>query len=158
MNDIIKINSIPTTKTGQKQLAQHIIEQMTNKNNVLEIKSQLVALKNIINEVLDNKDFENTCLDKAMEACLFEPIKTQWATLQVADSATKYDYISSCHPTYLTLLEEEEKIKEKKKAIEEYLKKIRYPEEYISPVTGEITTIFPPKKTSKKILKVTLNK
>lgn len=150
MDVISVLKLMPSKKEEVRSFTGRVKETLLNGEvNPLSLLSNLKAVEKSIKDLLSDKDMKNEFLrsmngDKRLESygCVFEE----------AEAGVKYDYTecSQWNDINLQILE----LNERRKSIEEMLKRASSKTPYIDPTTGEeITGIG---KSSETIIKVTL--
>jgi flagellar motility protein MotE (MotC chaperone) len=107
----------------------------------------------------EDKEFINAVRDELSKYEKGKHTTARGVRFELAETGTNYDF-SVCQDPILDLLEIE--LEEKKQAVaerKEFLKTIRKEgESILDQRTGEVNTVFPPKKNSKSSYKITLAK
>jgi hypothetical protein len=124
-------------ETGQPELVAEQIAVM--ENYIKAVKADERFTDYVREELLKNKGKITTASGAKIEAC---------------ETGISYDY--STNPTWIELSTEEKRIAERRKAVEDILKKIPAGKSLVDDETGE--TLIGPAKTSKSSYKVTLAK
>ena len=78
--------------------------------------------------------------------------------IEICELGTKWNYDECNHPDYDRTKKEIERLTQKLKGLEDYLKTVENETEYIDPQTGECVKLLRATKTSTTGLKITLNK
>lgn len=153
MDNLSIINSNLLTKEGIKETAIAIKTALDEGNvNPLDLKMAFKAIEKLgeqIKEKLAEHSLEEA--DKYGKS-----FKFKGANFTVMEAGTKYDYSDCNHAEYNDLVSQIAELNKRKKDIEEELKTIKGSRTIVNEETGEIITLYPPKKTSTTTLTVSL--
>ena len=120
--------------------------------NPLDIHLSRVKLEKILKGINDNPDIQDSVI-REFEKYGEKTVNYKGAVLQQQEAGVKYDFSGCGDPIIEDLLKRQEKLKEK---INERVKFLKFiPESgIVDPETGAF--IYPPAKTSKTIIKTTM--
>ena len=146
------------TKTEIKSIANETVLSLLEGGNPLLVAEAISAMETFIKEVKDNPEFKSYVREEA-EKYPKGFVSGSGAKIEIAETGTKYDY-SQCGDTEWKILDSQ--IKNLKEAIserEKFLKAIPASGiEQLNKETGEVSTIYPPSKSSTSSYKITLAK
>lgn len=77
-------------------------------------------------------------------------------SIEIKEAGTKYDYTNCGNQTWIKLSEQIQMLQSQQKSVEKTLKTITSPMTVVDDNTGEITTLYPPVKTSSSTITVKL--
>lgn len=139
-------------------MAVNAFENVLETGNFLQSAEALSAMENFIKQLKDNDNFKSYIRDEIAK----HPggfVSTSGAKIELAETGVEYDF-SNCNDAILIDLEEKalyEKIKVDTR--KKFLKNVPLAGlEIVDKESGEVTTIYPPVKTSQSSYKVTLSK
>jgi hypothetical protein len=141
------------TKKEIESLALLLVEDVLEKGNPLELAERIAATENLIKALKENSRFTDYVKEELAKSSgkFSTPSGTR---IEACEVSVSYDY--SSNGDWLALDSQEKEIKERKKALEEKLRKIPSGKLLVDDQTGE--TLIGPVKTSKSSYKVTLQK
>lgn len=151
-------NSLPSFKNGMSktqisQLADASVSQCLEVGNVLEVAEAISAMSEFVDLVRKDDRFITAVVDEANRNA--GKLQTNsGAKIEVCETGTKYDY--SHNADWVELNRQEKEIAEKRKALEDKLKKIPAGKLLVDEETGE--TLVGASKTSKTNYKLSLAK
>lgn len=87
-----------------------------------------------------------------------EPIKLDGHSFVIREAGAKYDYSECGDPEWNEINDQIKELNEKRKDREKFLKAIKDKATLVDDDSGEITTIYPPSKTSTTTVAITLAK
>lgn len=155
---MLQINELPISKESINSLAIKAVEELSEHGGFVFATERLSAMKEYCDKIREDKRFiEGVRSEIELHG---KELKTKDNTkIELAETGTKYDY-SGCNDTeYIKLLSDLEKAKEAVKDRETFLKGVPTKGFAVTDEdTGDITTIYPPVKTSTSSFKVTLSK
>lgn len=136
MNAISTLTSLPTTPDERRRFIEIAKQEITEgKYRILDIFPQLRNIEKLIEELTKDTEFRDM-LSTAING------KIEINGVEISEQQVKKYNCAECHDsTYNDLLEQQNKLKEKIKAREEFLKSIPSTGTVI-PETGEM--IYPP--------------
>ncbi len=147
----ISLKALNPSKAALKSLAQQVSQQVKDGDiDPISMSVRAAAMINLCEEI--RKEIEPVVTDALSRNK--EPLTWGGATVEAAEVGTKYDY--SSNEDWVRLKNEEAEIAEKRKAIEEKMKKIPAGKELVDTDTGEVLTGAI--KSSKSSFKITLAK
>lgn len=148
------VNYNPTTKEQIAAFTDKIVGEVeSGAINALELHIKLTAIENCFKQVKERiaeavMEEVNVYSEKSFE--MFG------AKVEKAELGVKYDFTLCNDPKYVSYKTEQEKIEKDIKEREKFLKGIPKSIELTNEETGEITTVYPPVKSSKSGIKVIL--
>ena len=155
MEQVQLFNQGLLTKDGIKDLSNQIISSLDEGNfNPLDFKLAAKGFEKLIESVKEQID----------EAAMTEAAKYGQKTfsykgseIQVVDNlGVSYDYSECNHPQYNAVMEEFNRISKLKKDLEGELQATKTSRTMIDESTGEVVTVYPPRKRSKSGIKITI--
>lgn len=146
------------TKGNASTVAEQIISMVTEGEvSPLEMHARLSFAEKVIKEVKDNSSYQDSLLNEAEE--YGKTFTKNGCEFNIKESAVKYDYSNCNYHSYDKLQKDLDALNEEKKSIEKYLKSIPISgTTIVDEETGEIFKIYPPSKSSKTIVQVTIRK
>jgi hypothetical protein len=143
----------PASKSQAQTFAQEIIEQVESGNyDALEVhiraKAFMVALTQVIESI------ETTTLAEAEKHGKSFEFKS--ARIEVKELGSKWHFDKSNDSKYFSIKSNIEKLDIERKDRETFLKSLKSKTSILDEETGELIEIFPPYKTSKTGITVTL--
>lgn len=151
------VSLFETTKTERKSFVEDLVSRVVDgQTDVLKTHAQVKSMESIIKEINDNKEYKECLLDAAAKqgGKSFELYNAKFETKEVG---VKYDFYKCEDPEMDEMVAEMEKLKEKIKAKESFLKTVALSGCIITnDVTGETYKVFPPAKSSTTTVAVTL--
>jgi len=143
----------PASKSQAQTFAQEIIEQVESGNyDALEVhiraKAFMVALTQVIESI------ETTTLAEAEKHGKSFDFKS--ARIEVKELGSKWHFDKSNDSKYFSIKSNIEKLDIERKDRETFLKSLKSKTSILDEETGELIEIFPPYKTSKTGITVTL--
>jgi hypothetical protein len=143
----------PETKTQAQIFAQQIIEQVESGNiDSLEVYIRCKALILSLNQVIES--IETTTLSEAEKHGKSFDFKS--ARVEVKELGSKWHFDKSNDSIYFSIKSKLEKWDTKRKDRETFLKSLKQKTSILDEETGELIEVFPPYKTSKTGVVVTL--
>ena len=152
-NAISKFKQLPETKAEITEFARQVVGFIKDGNgNPIELSAQLKAVEEAV------KVIRKGICDVALEevAKYGKNHETANAKFTTAMSGVKYDFSNCQDPVWNQINEVMTKLKESQKERETFLKGIKGQLTIAVEETGEVVTIFEPKKTGTETLKITL--
>ena len=148
------VNYNPTTKEQIATFTDKIVGEVeSGAISALELHVKLTAIESCFKQIKERiaesvMNEANVYTEKSFE--LFG------AKVEKAELGTKYDFTLCNDPKYHDYKAEQEKIDKEIKEREKFLKAIPGSIELTDETTGEVVTVYPPTKSSKSGIKVTL--
>jgi hypothetical protein len=142
------------SKQGVQDFSNQIIEAIDNGNvNPLELKAALKAIEKITEKVKEKLD--KSAIDEANK---YGKIFTlNGVTYEVSENlGVKYDYSECCDIDWEILNTEIISLTAQIKVVEKRLQAMKGSEERVNRSTGEVYTVYPPKRKSTTGVKVTI--
>jgi hypothetical protein len=149
---ISTLSQLPETKQQIETFA-HSLEQGLNNGQI--IASDLLRFQKAMEKVFEK--IKPTLIENALnEISQYEKNAViKGSEFSIVETGVKYDY-SNCNDLEYNMLNTQlEALKSTLKDRETFLKAIKEPMQMIDEASGEVYTIYPPKKTSSTTLKVT---
>jgi hypothetical protein len=149
---ISTLSQLPETKQQIETFA-YSLEQGLNNGQI--IASDLLRFQKAMEKVFEK--IKPTLIENALnEISQYEKNSViKGSEFSIVEAGVKYDYSECNDIEYNTLTTQIEAIKSTLKDRETFLKAIKEPLQMIDENSGEVYTIYPPKKTSTTTLKVT---
>jgi hypothetical protein len=165
--ELIKFNH--TTPEERSQLVREIFDEVLNgRINPLELHLRLKSAEEVIKQLTGMEPYKAILLDECLKHG--KSFDYQTAKIDIREVGVKYDYSQCGCSQLIELYQQKEKLEEKIKALESYLKALP-PGGAVSMIpnvtedsngkltvdyTGELETHYPPAKTSTTSVAVTL--
>jgi nucleotidyltransferase/DNA polymerase involved in DNA repair len=149
---ISTLSQLPETKQQIETFA-YSLEQGLNNGQI--VASDLLRFQKAMEKVFEK--IKPTLIENALnEISKFEKNAViKGSEFSIVEAGVKYDY-SECNDIEYNMLNTKlEALKSTLKDRETFLKSIKQPLQMIDETSGEVYTIYPPKKTSSTTLKVT---
>lgn len=147
------LKSITINKQFINESAQNLIQIVEEgHHNPLEAKLKLKALESIISIAYEKIDGLAREEAEVYNQRSFEKFG---ARIELIEAGTKYDYSFCNDPVHLDLTRRLNEIKQEIKERETFLKSIKDSMSINIEDTGEVVTVYPPRKTSTPTLKIT---
>jgi polyribonucleotide nucleotidyltransferase len=150
--------SLPSFSNGMSkkkilELADASVSICLEEGNVLQVAEAISAMAEFVEQVRKDERFIQAVIDEANKnAGKLET--SSGAKIEVCETGVTYNY--SSNPEWVELKNREKEITDRRKAIEEILKKIQPGKLLVDPESGQ--TLTGPTKTSKTNYKLTLSK
>lgn len=151
-------NTLPSFRDGMSkkqiaELADASVSVCLEKGNVLQVAEAISAMAEFVELVRKDERFITAVVEEANKNA--GKLQTNsGAKIEVCETGTRYDY--TANPDWVELMCEEKAIADKRKALEEKLKKIPAGKLLVDEESGE--TLIGAPKTSKTNYKLTLSK
>ncbi len=149
---ISTLSQLPETKQQIETFA-YSLEQGLNNGQI--VASDLLRFQKAMEKVFEK--IKPTLIENALnEISQYEKNSViKGSEFSIVEAGVKYDYSNCNDIEYNTLTIQLEALKSTLKDRETFLKSIKEPLQMIDETSGEVYTIYPPKKTSSTTLKVT---
>lgn len=149
---ISTLSQLPETKQQIETFA-YSLEQGLNNGQI--IASDLLRFQKAMEKVFEK--IKPTLIENALnEISQYEKNAViKGSEFSIVEAGVKYDYSGCNDLEYNVLNTQIEALKSTLKDRETFLKSIKAPMQIIDETSGEVYTIYPPKKTSSTTLKVT---
>ena len=145
-----------TTKEQRVEFTHQVIERLNaGELDPLKTHLQVKALEDMLETLKANKDYKDAVLQAAvLNGKDFEYMS---AKFNIREVGVKYDYSKCESPQYEEIMAEYNSAAKAKKDMEEFLKKVPHQGlDIINGVTGEVTKVYPPAKSSTTSVAVSL--
>jgi hypothetical protein len=143
----------PASKSQAQTFAQEIIEQVESGSlDALEVHIRCKALMVALTQVIES--IESTTLAEAEKHGKSFDFKS--ARIEVKELGSKWHFDKSNDSKYFSIKSNIEKLDIERKDRETFLKSLKQKTSILDEETGEVIEIFPPYKTSKTGITVTL--
>ena len=145
-----------TTKEQRTEFTYQLIERLNaGELDPLKTHIQVKALEDMLETLKANKDYKDAVLQAAvLNGKDFEYMS---AKFNIREVGVKYDYSKCESPQYEEIMAEYNSAAKAKKDMEEFLKKVPHSGlDIINGVTGEVTRVYPPAKSSTTSVAVSL--
>jgi hypothetical protein len=158
----LKINTMElqqifeTTKEQRVEFTHQLIERLNaGELDPLKTHVQVKALEDMLETLKNSKDYKEAVLQAAvLNGKEFEYMS---AKFNVREVGVKYDYTKCESPAYDEIMTDYNDAAKRKKDMEEFLKKVPHQGlDIINGVTGEVTRVYPPAKSSTTSVAVSL--
>ena len=146
------LSVMPTTKEQVSLFANKLKSELENGEvNPLEVITMQKAIEKVFDAVKPTlTELARTEAEKHGKSFEFKGAK-----IECIEAGVKYDFSECGHLDYNDLCEKINQLTEAKKNYEAMIKTYKEPQNLIS-LTGDVMTVYPPKKTSTSSIKVTL--
>ena len=111
--------------------------------DIIKLSRQVNIMKRIVETFEKDKDIQEVLIKECEKYG-----KGELKEIQVKEVGTKYDFSECGLPEYEKVCASIEKLNERKKELEMYLKTVKPNTEFIDPKSGECVMLNPPIKTS----------
>ena len=145
-----------TTKEQRVEFTHQLIERLNaGELDPLKTHLQVKALEDMLETLKASKDYKDAVLQAAvLNGKDFEYMS---AKFNIREVGVKYDYTKCESPAYDEIMTEYNSAAKSKKDMEEFLKKVPHQGlDIINGVTGEVTRVYPPAKSSTTSVAVSL--
>lgn len=150
--------AIPFTKETQKATAENLVAQVVNgEADPITVFTTVKAVVECLNIFLKSKEVVETTV-AACERYGYSGAICNGANLCVAEVGVKYDFSVCNDPEWNELAKQKAEIEARLKVREKFLRGIPRQATVINEETGELSTLFPPAKSSSTTVKVTFAK
>lgn len=145
-----------TTKEQRVEFTHQLIERLNNGElDPLKTHLQVKALEDMLETLKNNKDYKDAVLNAAVQNG--KEFEYMSAKFNVREVGVKYDYTKCESPSYEEIMDDYNDAAKRKKDMEEFLKKVPHSGlDIINGVTGEVTRVYPPAKSSTTSVAVSL--
>jgi hypothetical protein len=145
-----------TTKEQRTEFTYQLIQRLNaGELDPLKTHLQVKALEDMLETLKANKDYKDAVLQAAvLNGKDFEYMS---AKFNIREVGVKYDYTKCESPAYEEIIADFNDATKAKKDMEEFLKKVPHSGlDIINGVTGEVTRVYPPAKSSTTSVAVSL--
>jgi hypothetical protein len=145
-----------TTKEQRAEFTYQLIERLNaGELDPLKTHLQVKALEDMLETLKANKDYKDAVLQAAvLNGKDFEYMS---AKFNIREVGVKYDFSKCESPAYDEIMTEYNSAAKAKKDMEDFLKKVPHQGlDIINGVTGEVTRVYPPAKSSTTSVAVSL--
>lgn len=150
--------AFPETKTQITEFSLRLVNRILDGHvNPLQSEAQMACLENLVKEIRSNSDYKAAVLSEA-EKYNVKSFDDFNANYQIKEVGSKWHYEDCNMPRLDRICAEIEYLEEKKKTLEKMLQSIKEPEDYLDPISGEVTQIRPAYKTSTTQVVTTIKK
>lgn len=159
MNALQQINKTIQGKSDIEAYASAQISAALEEGEipVLELRRRAVMLSEFSKRLIADDTLREACITELEKYGSREDVTLCGAKFRIKETGVSYDYEACGDPVYARLLQEKEAIDAKLKEREKFLQHLPVEGvETIDEETGEITRIYPPARTSKTGVQVTL--
>ena len=145
-----------TTKEQRVEFTHQLIERLNNGElDPLKTHLQVKALEDMLETLKNSKDYKDAVLNAAVQNG--KEFEYMSAKFNVREVGVKYDYTKCESPAYEEIMADYNDAAKRKKDMEEFLKKVPHSGlDIINGVTGEVTRVYPPAKSSTTNVAVSL--
>jgi hypothetical protein len=145
-----------TTKEQRVEFTHQLIERLNaGELDPLKTHLQVKALEDMLETLKANKDYKDAVLNAAVQNG--KEFEYMSAKFNIREVGVKYDYTKCESPAYDEIMTEYNSSAKAKKDMEEFLKKVPHQGlDIINGVTGEVTRVYPPAKSSTTSVAVSL--
>ena len=145
------------SKSQLKIMADMSLKEIFDNGRAIEAAEALSVMENFIKELRSNKQFSDYVRDEIAKNG--KQIETNSAKLELAETAIKYNFDNCGDALYQQLEQQLQSIEADLKDRKEFLKTVPVTGlPILNEQTGELTTIYPPSKSSTSTYKITLKK
>lgn len=159
-NALVKIfgKAIPFTKENQNATAQNLVAKVVGGDaDPISVFSTIKAMVECLSIFLKSKEVVDATIN-ACEKYGKSGANYNGANLCVAEVGVKYNYSTCNDSEWNELSKQKADLEAKLKARETFLRGIHGKQTILNEETGEVSTIYPPTKTSSTTVKVTFGK
>jgi len=145
-----------TTKEQRAEFTYQLIERLNaGELDPLKTHLQVKALEDMLETLKANKDYKDAVLQAAvLNGKDFEYMS---AKFNIREVGVKYDFSKCESPAYDEIMADYNDASKRKKDMEDFLKKVPHSGlDIINGVTGEVTRVYPPAKSSTTSVAVSL--
>jgi len=145
-----------TTKEQRVEFTHQLIERLNNGElDPLKTHLQVKALEDMLETLKNSKDYKDAVLNAAVQNG--KEFEYMSAKFNVREVGVKYDYSKCESPSYDEIMSDYNDAAKRKKDMEDFLKKVPHSGlDIINGVTGEVTRVYPPAKSSTTSVAVSL--
>ena len=145
-----------TTKEQRVEFTHQLIERLNNGElDPLKTHLQVKALEDMLETLKNSKDYKDAVLNAAVQNG--KEFEYMSAKFNIREVGVKYDYTKCESPAYEEIMADYNDAAKRKKDMEEFLKKVPHSGlDIINGVTGEVTRVYPPAKSSTTSVAVSL--
>ena len=159
MNELQPINKTIQGKSDIEAYARAEISAALEEGEmpVLELRRQAVMLSELSKRLMADDTLREACISELEKYGSREDVTLCGARFRIGETGVSYDYAPCGDPVHARLIREKQAIDAKLKEREKFLQ--RLPAEGVETIdeeTGEITRIYPPARSSKTSVIVTL--
>ena len=145
------------SKSQLKIMADMSLKEIFDNGRAIEAAEALSVMENFIKELRANKQFSDYVRDEIAKNG--KQIETQSAKLELAETGVKYNFDNCGDAIYQQLEQQLQSVEADLKDRKEFLKTVPLSGlSIINEQTGEVSTIYPPSKSSTSTYKITLKK
>ena len=148
------LKQMPENKAQIETFVKALVEESLSFDNPLDVEVQLRILEEVIKKVRANEEYKENVIDFIYRNGEKNKIEKTNAKIEIVEAGTKYDFESCEDSIWNDLNNSFIKLSEEKKNRETFLKALVNNSNVVSEDTGEV--IYPPVKTSKTTVKITL--
>lgn len=159
MNEPITLNNLPPNKSAISAYAERTISELLDSGlySPFEIITRAAVMDEASKKLRADDALREACIAEYEKYGTREAITYHDVKITVKETGVSYDYEPCGDPVHARLLQEKEAIDAKLKEREKFLQHLPVEGvETIDEETGEITRIYPPSRTSKTGVQVTL--
>mgnify|MGYP000016361588 CR=1 FL=1 len=143
------------TKAEVHRISEHYIEQMQEGTmSPLEVLAKAEFLSQILSNIKERAREIGVDTMYRIGAEATTGVSINGVTLRMKEAGVKYDY--SANEAWSQLMAQETQIANQRKEVEATLKTLKAPMDIVNTDTGELHTMYPPVKTSKTTIEITL--
>lgn len=145
-----------TTKEQRAEFTHQLIERLNNGElDPLKTHLQVKALEDMLETLKASKDYKDAVLNAAVQNG--KEFEYMCAKFNIREVGVKYDYTKCESPAYEEIMLDYNDASKRKKDMEDFLKKVPHSGlDIINGVTGEVTRVYPPAKSSTTSVAVSL--
>jgi len=145
-----------TTKEQRAEFTHQLIERLNNGElDPLKTHLQVKALEDMLETLKASKDYKDAVLNAAVQNG--KEFEYMSAKFNIREVGVKYDYTKCESPAYDEIMLDYNDASKRKKDMEDFLKKVPHSGlDIINGVTGEVTRVYPPAKSSTTSVAVSL--
>lgn len=145
------------SKAQLKIMADMSLQEIFENGKIIEAAEALSVMENFIKELRGNKQFTDYVRDEISKNG--KQLETNSAKIELAETGIKYNFDNCGDVIYEQLSQQLESIEQQLKDRKEFLKTVPASGlPILNEQTGELTTIYPPSKSSTSTYKITLKK
>ena len=158
MNEL-QLNHIPTSKAGQRQMAATLVAQIADgEADPLATVAKAKSLSEVLTAFLKDSSVTQAVLKECQKYGRGERPSASGALFQPRETGVKYDYTHCGDPVWQRLSAEAAAAAARLREREQFLQALRTPQTVVDDDTGEVSTIYPPARTSTTSYAILFNK
>lgn len=145
-----------TNKEQRSSFVRQIVNgAVDGHHNILKLHKQVKAMEEIVKNILGDENYREALLSEAHKhGKSFDYLGEKW---QVKEAGVKYDFSECNDPLLQDLIEEQKSIEKQIEDRCNLLKALTSSMTVVDETTGQIVTVYPPKKTSTTVVSLKMS-